>query len=39
MIIYVKTLTGATVTIDVSEDDRIRHIMWQVEDKEGIPCR
>ena len=37
MRLYVKTLTGKTIEINVSEDAGIRHIKWEIERKEGIP--
>lgn len=37
MQIFVKTLTGKTVTIDVSPSDSITAIKLKLQDKEGIP--
>lgn len=35
--IFVKTLTGKTITLDVESDDTVLVVKEQVEDKEGIP--
>jgi hypothetical protein len=35
--IFVKTLTGKTISIDVPEDDNIEAIKRKIEEKEGIP--
>lgn len=35
--IFVKTLTGKSVTLDVSSDDTVQSIKKQLQDKEGIP--
>lgn len=35
--IYVKTLTGKKITIDVQWSDKIRKIKEKIQDKEGIP--
>jgi len=35
--IFVKTLTGKTITLDVNMDDSIYTIKTKIEDKEGIP--
>jgi ubiquitin len=35
--IFVKTLTGKSVTLDVSSSDTIQSIKQQLQDKEGIP--
>ncbi|WP_334076888.1 S-layer homology domain-containing protein [Paenibacillus sanfengchensis] len=35
--IYVKTLTGKTITLDVEPSDSIEMVKQQISDKEGIP--
>ena len=37
MPIFVKTLTGKTITIMCDEEDRIDYVKKRIEDKEGIP--
>ena len=37
MQLFVKTLTGKTITLDVEEDESLDSVKYKIQEKEGVP--
>nr|BDT62038.1 MAG: ubiquitin [Penaeus monodon majanivirus B] len=37
MQVFIKTLTGKTITLEVKDDDTIQSVKNKIQDKEGVP--